>query len=52
MCLSSLDFIPVVFFQIVDDIFTIIATNKVDNMLGVFNSYDNRLQFTHELEFH
>ena len=49
-CLGLLDFTPVVFFRYVDDIFIIVPKNKVDSILQVFNSYDNRLQFTHEVE--
>lgn len=38
------------YFRYVDDIFIIIPRNKLHHVLVVFNSYNNRLQFTYEIE--
>ena len=47
-CLSLLDFKPVFFVRYVDDILTCIPIDKTKHTLEIFNSYHNRLQFTHE----
>ena len=49
-CLNKLTFKPLLFYRYVDDIFTIIPKEKIDETLLVFNSYHPRLKFTHELE--
>ena len=49
-CLRNLLFSPLFFYRYVDDIITCIAHDKIDQMLHIFNSYEQRLQFTHELE--
>ena len=49
-CLEKLDFTPVAYYRYIDDIFAIIPEDEIDHMLNVFNSYNSRLQFTHELE--
>ncbi|XP_046466612.1 uncharacterized protein [Neodiprion pinetum] len=49
-CLNKLDFKPSFFFRYVDDIITAVPSNKVAEMLSVFNSFHPRLQFTSELE--
>ena len=48
-CLEKLDFTPVAYYRYINDIFAIIPEDEIDHMLNVFNSYNNRLQFTHEL---
>ncbi|XP_011338800.2 uncharacterized protein LOC105280186 [Ooceraea biroi] len=49
-CISSLDFELPVFYRYVDDVFTILPVDKVDHVLHVFNSNNERLKFTMELE--
>ncbi|XP_046468040.1 uncharacterized protein [Neodiprion pinetum] len=49
-CLNKLDFKPSFFFRYVDDIITAVPSDKVAEMLSVFNSFHPRLQFTSELE--
>ena len=49
-CLRKLSFSPLFFFQYIDDIITCIPDDQVSSILNVFNSYDVRLQFTHEIE--
>ena len=49
-CLKNLSFKSLFFYRYVDDIFTCIPVNKIDEMLESFNSYHPRLQFTHEIE--
>ena len=49
-CFNKLDFTPVAYFRYVDDIFAIIPKNKLSQMVNVFNSYNDRLKFTYELE--
>ncbi|XP_029161095.1 uncharacterized protein LOC114932855 [Nylanderia fulva] len=48
-CLSKLNCIPV-FYRYVDDIFAIAPKTKIDEILTIFNSYHERLMFTHEAE--
>lgn len=49
-CLSLLDFALPVYYRYVDDIFSIILTDKIDTALSIFNNYYGRLRFTHETE--
>lgn len=49
-CLNNLNFRLPFFIRYVDDILTMIPINKLDEILKVFNSYHNRLQFTSEVE--
>lgn len=49
-CLKKLQFTPVFFFRYVDDIITCISRDRIDEMINIFNSYDERLQFTYEME--
>ncbi|XP_011883565.1 PREDICTED: uncharacterized protein LOC105570735 [Vollenhovia emeryi] len=49
-CLSILNYDVPVFVRYVDDIFTIVPRDKVNDILNVFNSYHQRLQFTYETE--
>ncbi|XP_046491078.1 uncharacterized protein [Neodiprion pinetum] len=49
-CLNKLDFKPSFYFRYVDDIVTAVPSDKVAEMLSVFNSFHPRLQFTSELE--
>ena len=50
-CLNSLDFCVPVYYRYVDDIFAIIPRSKIIAILTIFNSYHERLQFTHEIEY-
>ena len=45
--LNKLKFTPLAYYRYVDDIFASIPRNKLNTMLDAFNSYDDRLQFTH-----
>ena len=49
-CLRNLPFSPLFIYRYVDDIITCIPYDKIDQMLDILNSYEQRLQFTHELE--
>ncbi|XP_015511566.2 uncharacterized protein LOC107218257 [Neodiprion lecontei] len=49
-CLNKLDFKPSFYFKYVDNIITAVPSDKVAEMLSVFNSFYLRLQFTPELE--
>lgn len=49
-CISKLSFKPLFYYRYVDDIITCIPKNKIDEIIGVFNGYDNRLQFTSEIQ--
>ena len=49
-CLKKLSFEVSVFHRYVDDIFTILPTDKVDEVVSVFNNYHPRLKFTYETE--
>ncbi|XP_011882019.1 PREDICTED: uncharacterized protein LOC105569853 [Vollenhovia emeryi] len=49
-CLEQLEFEVNTYYRYVDDVFTIIPNNKIDDILKVFNSYHPRLKFTHEIE--
>ena len=49
-CLQKLSFSPLFYFRYVDDIITCIPHEKLDDILTIFNSFDDRLQFTHEIE--
>lgn len=48
--LKILDFKPILYKRYVDDILTIIPTNKIDVFVKVFNSIEDSIQFTHECE--
>ena len=49
-CLNELDFTPLAYYRYVDDIFATIPRNKLTTMIDAFNSYDDRLKFTHEID--
>lgn len=49
-CLQKLQFNVPIFYRYVDDIFTVLPRNRIDEVIGVFNDYHPRLQFTYELE--
>ncbi|XP_011859448.1 PREDICTED: uncharacterized protein LOC105556944 [Vollenhovia emeryi] len=49
-CLQSLNFNITTFHRYVDDIFTIVPTSKINDILLAFNTYHPRLKFTHETE--
>ncbi|XP_072758712.1 uncharacterized protein [Anoplolepis gracilipes] len=49
-CLSSLNPSISVYYRYVDNIFAIVPRDCVDSIVSMFNSYHNRLQFTHEIE--
>ena len=49
-CIAKLDFNPLFLFRYVDDIVCCILRDKLDEMLVVFNSYDDRIKFTYEIE--
>ena len=49
-CLKKLNFNPIIFKRYVDDVITLIPAQKIQHILDIFNSYHNRLKFTHELE--
>ena len=49
-CIAKLDFIPLFFLRYVDDVITCIPNDKLDQMLHIFNSYNDRIQFTVEIE--
>ncbi|KAL6433498.1 hypothetical protein ACFW04_006541 [Cataglyphis niger] len=49
-CLSLLSFAVLVYYRYVDDIFAIVSRAKVDEINVIFNSYHQRLKFTHEIE--
>ena len=49
-CLSRIDFTIPLYFRYVDDTLIIIPKNKIDFVVSVFDSYHDRLKFTHELE--
>lgn len=48
--LSSLDFAPRFFYRYVDDIITAIPADKIDTFFEAFNTFDNNIKFTIELE--
>lgn len=50
ICLDNLDFTPLFYFRYVDDILTCIPRDKLHHVLDIFNSYNNRLKFTYEIE--
>ncbi|XP_046601934.1 uncharacterized protein LOC124295557 [Neodiprion lecontei] len=50
-CLNKLDFKPSFYFRYEDDIITAVPSDKVAEMLSVFNQFHPRLQFTSEIEF-
>ncbi|XP_050458275.1 uncharacterized protein LOC126855029 [Cataglyphis hispanica] len=49
-CMSLLSFAVPVYYRYVDDIFAIVPRAKVDEINLIFNSYHQRLKFTHEIE--
>ncbi len=49
-CLEKLDFPVPCYFRYVDDIFTCLPRDRIDETLRIFNSYHSRLQFTYEVE--
>ena len=48
--LSSLDFVPLLYKRYVDDIFVIIPTGKILDLVNAFNSIDHSIQFTYKTE--
>jgi hypothetical protein len=49
-CLQLIDTTLPAFFRYVDDIFAIVPTCKINQILDIFNSYHPRLKFTCEIE--
>lgn len=49
-CIESSDFELPVFYRYVDDIFTNLSADRIDEVLRVFNQYHSRQQFTLERE--
>ncbi|KAL6418952.1 hypothetical protein ACFW04_014162 [Cataglyphis niger] len=49
-CLGFFSFAVPVFYRYVDDIFAIVPRAKIDEINVIFNSYHQRLKFTHEIE--
>ena len=49
-CLKNIKFDIPVFSRYVDDILTLVPIDKIDYIIGVFNSFYPRLKFTHEME--
>ena len=49
-CLRKLSFAPAFYFRYVDDVITCVPHDKIDEILAMFNTYDDRLQFTYEIE--
>ncbi|KAL6433470.1 hypothetical protein ACFW04_006535 [Cataglyphis niger] len=49
-CLGLLSFAVPVYYRYVDDIFAIVPRVKVDEINVIFNSYHQRLKFTHEID--
>ncbi|XP_011860124.1 PREDICTED: uncharacterized protein LOC105557488 [Vollenhovia emeryi] len=49
-CLNALDIEIPVFYRYVDDIFTIVPSDKINTILETFNSYHPKLKFTYEIE--
>ena len=47
--LSTLSFKPILYKRYVDDIFTIFPTDKITELLNVFNSIEQSIQFTLEI---
>lgn len=50
ICLSKLKFRVPFFYRYVDDIITCVPTDKVNEIVDVFNDFHPRLKFTYELE--
>lgn len=49
-CLNLLQCDISAYYRYVDDIFTIVPRTEIDTILSTFNSFHQRLQFTHEIE--
>ncbi|RLU16909.1 hypothetical protein DMN91_010978 [Ooceraea biroi] len=49
-CIDSLPFGIKVFYRYVDDIFAILPSDKIQEVLDAFNGYHERLKFTYEVE--
>ncbi|XP_011342708.1 uncharacterized protein LOC105282454 [Ooceraea biroi] len=49
-CIQNLDFNVKIYRRYVDDVFTILPTDRVHDVLEIFNTYHPRLQFTVEVE--
>ena len=49
-CLKKLSFSQTFYFFYVDDILTRVPADKLDEILRIFNSIDERLLFTHEIK--
>ena len=47
---KKIDFNVSIYFRYVDDTFLLIPEDKVHDILTIFNSYHERLQFTYEME--
>ena len=41
---------PVESHEYVDDIFCIVPRSEIDNVLKIFNAYNNTIEFTYEVE--
>lgn len=49
-CLGKLTFTPIIYKRFMDDGFSIIPSNKIDEMITIFNEADSRIKFTYEVE--
>ncbi|KAL6420075.1 hypothetical protein ACFW04_014140 [Cataglyphis niger] len=49
-CLNLLSFTVPLYYRYVDDIFAIVPHTKIDEIRMIFDSYHQRLKFTHEIE--
>ena len=49
-CLKNIKFDIPVLIRYVDDILALVPIDKIDYIIGVFNSFHPRLEFTHEME--
>ena len=50
ICLSQIDFHISIYLRYVEDAFLIIPANKIEFSVTLFNSYQDRLSFTYEIE--
>ncbi|EFN64378.1 hypothetical protein EAG_07261, partial [Camponotus floridanus] len=48
--LNTINFKLPLYFRFVDDIFTVVPAERIDDILNTFNSMNSRLQFTLEVE--
>lgn len=47
-CIQQLPFKPLFFYRYVDNVIRCIPKERIQEMVDIFNSYDERLQFTFE----